>query len=178
MTTCIEIPELTTERLRLRAPRFSDYDAYAAFRGDPVRTRFLGGPYSPTQAFDQLGEAIGHWHLRGYGRFMVADIKTDEPLGIVGPFFPVDWPEPEIAWSVFAKAEGRGIAYEAANAARHFAYTTLGWTTAISMVPKGNQKSDALAIRLGCTPDPDFIHPDYGPMSRWRHPPASTLVQA
>ena len=128
------------------------------------------GPYSPVQAFDQLGEIIGHWHLRGYGRFMVADKATDTPLGVIGPFFPPDWPEPEIAWSVFAAAEGRGIALEAARAARAFAYDTLGWTTAISMITDGNDRSSKLAERMGCVREADYVHPEIGAMQVWRHP--------
>lgn len=94
MTTTITIPTLHTTRLVLRAPRMSDFEAYAAFRGSP-RAVFLGGPYDRATAFEQLSSIIGGWHLRGYGRWMVADADTDAPLGIVGLFFPEDWPEPE-----------------------------------------------------------------------------------
>ena len=102
------IPTLQTERLILRAPRDNDFEAYADFRTSE-RARTVGGPYSRAQAFEQLCAIIGHWSLRGYGRWMVADRDTDAPLGIVGLYYPEDWPEPEIAWSVFADAEGRGI---------------------------------------------------------------------
>ena len=47
---------------------------------------------------------------------MVADRETDEPFGVVGIYHPLDWPEPEIGWSLYANAEGRGIGYEAALA--------------------------------------------------------------
>ena len=176
MTTTLTIPTLETDRLTLRAPKLSDHKAYADFRGDAERTKYLGGPYSSVQAFDQLGEIIGHWHLRGYGRFMVADKATDAPLGVIGPFFPPDWPEPEIAWSVFAAAEGRGIALEAARAARAFAYDTLGWTTAISMITDGNDRSSKLADRMGCLREADYAHPQIGAMQVWRHPSPEALT--
>lgn len=167
--TTITIPTVTTERLTLRAPHMSDFEAYAAFRGSD-RAAMLGGPFSRDRAFDQLGEIIGHWHLRGYGRWMVADKVTDLPLGIVGLFFPNDWPEREIAWSVFAEGEGRGIAAEAALAARKHAYETLGWNTAISMIAPDNIRSIALAKRLGATFEKTYAHPDLGDMEVWRHP--------
>ncbi len=168
--TTLHIPTVETDRLRLRAAKWSDYPAYAAFRGDAGQTRFLGGPFSEIQAFDQLGEILGHWHLRGYGRWMVADKTTDEPLGIVGPYFPKGWPEPEIAWSLFASAQGRGFATEATVAARNWAYETLGWSTAISLITDGNTRSVALAERLGCTREDDFNHAEIGRMQVWRHP--------
>ncbi|MEO0911830.1 MAG: GNAT family N-acetyltransferase [Pseudomonadota bacterium] len=163
------IPTITTERLTLRAPRMEDFEPYAAFCASP-RSVGVGGPYSEAQSFTRLAALIGHWHLRGYGRWMVTDTATTEPLGVVGLFFPAGWPEPEIAWSLFEAGEGRGIAYEAALASRAYAYETLGWKTAISCVMPDNTKSLALAKRLGATPEGSFTHVDYGEMPIFRHP--------
>lgn len=164
----INIPEFDVGRLRYRAPRSGDFDAYAAFRTSE-RSVGVGGPYTRAQAFDSLCEIVGHWHLRGYGRWMIADRKTDAPLGIVGIFFPEDWPEPEIAWSVFEQAEGRGIALEAAKVARRYAYDTLGFSTLISCTMPDNARSIALAKRMGATYECDFPHPKIGPLNVWRH---------
>lgn len=169
------IPVIETERLRLRGPEARDFEAYAAFRGSE-RARILGGPFTRAQAFDQLCAIIGHWTLRGYGRWLVADRETDEPLGIVGLFYPEDWPEPEIAWSLFEAAEGRGIAEEAARASRDYAYDTLGWTTAISLIDPENIRSVALAQRLGCIGGETCEHPTYGTMNIWRHPAPEALA--
>lgn len=176
--TSLHIPTLDTGRLILRAPRWSDFDAYAAFRSDPARTEFLGGPFNRGEAFVQMAELVGHWALRGYGRFMVADRDSDAPLGVVGPFFPEGWPEPEFAWSVFAEAEGRGIAQEAVRMARSWAYGTLGWTTAISLIAPTNTRSAALAERLGAWPtDKIFADPDSGKdVVIWRHPSPRDLA--
>lgn len=165
----IDIPVIETARLRLRAPEARDFEAYAAFRGSE-RARILDGPFSRAQAFEQFCAIVGHWHLRGYGRWLVSDRETDEPLGIVGLLYPELWPEPELAWSLFEGAEGRGIAEEAARAARDFAYGTLGWKTAISVIAPSNSRSVALARRLGCTPGETHDHPTRGTMHIWRHP--------
>lgn len=166
--TTIHIPTLRTERLVMRAPRMSDFDAYAAFRGSD-RARGVGGPYSREASHDNLCAIIGHWHLEGYGRWMVTD-RDDTPLGVVGLMNSPEWPEPEIAWSVFEAAEGKGVAYEAALSARRYAADTLGWTTAISCVLPGNTRSAALAQRMGATRDGSFTHPDMGELLIWRHP--------
>ncbi|WP_045996765.1 GNAT family N-acetyltransferase [Loktanella sp. S4079] len=163
------IPTLQTKRLTMRAPRWDDFDAYAAFRASD-RTKLLGGPFTRERAFTQLAEIAGHWALRGFGRWIVADRETDAALGVVGLYYPEGWPEPEIAWSLFANAEGRGIAQEAAVTARNYAYQTLGWTTAISLIDPANTRSVALAKRLGCTDGETFQHNTLGLMHIWRHP--------
>lgn len=167
--TVVRIPTLETERLVLRAPRPSDLDAYAAFRASR-RSRFLGGPLDRAESFAKLGEIVGHWHLRGFGRWIVANREDDAPLGLAGPFFPEGWPEPEIAWSLFHGAEGRGIATEAALAARDYAYRRLGWQTAVSLIAPDNARSIALARRLDAVRDGAFEHEGFGTLHVWRHP--------
>ena len=167
--TTIHIPTLRTERLFLRAPRASDLDAYAEFRGSD-RSTGVGGPYSREAAYDNLCAIVGHWQIEGYGRWMVTDLD-DTPLGVVGLMNSPEWPEPEIAWSVFAQAEGKGVAYEAALASRAYAYDTLSWPTVISCIMPGNDRSEALARRMGATFEHDHAHPELGTLRVFRHLP-------
>ncbi|MEM9432024.1 MAG: GNAT family N-acetyltransferase [Pseudomonadota bacterium] len=164
-----EIPTLETERLILRAPALEDLDALALF-GAGGRTEGVGGPFDRAEAWRRLCGMIGHWSLRGFGRWAIDEKGGPSGVGFVGPYYPEGWPEPEIAWTVFSGAEGRGIAFEAATAARSYAYTTLGWHTAISLVVEGNTRSQTLARRLGCAPERLFTHETYGEMTVWRHP--------
>ena len=165
----VHIPTLETDSLVMRAPHWADFEAYAAFC-ESERARGVGGPYTRAQAFQRLAALIGHWHLRGYGRWMVTDRDTGEAYGVVGLMYPEGWPEPELAWSVFAVAEGRGIAYEAALRTRQFAYDTLGWKTLISCVMPENTRSAALIARLGGVFERIFEHEEYGVLHVWRHP--------
>ncbi len=173
-TTTLTIPTLMTRHLTLRAPRLDDLEAYADFRASP-RSVGVGGPYPRDDAFEKLASIIGHWLLRGYGRWLVADRDTDAPLGVVGIMYPDDWPEPEIAWSVFDGAEGRSIAYEAALESRRYAYEVLGWDTIISCTVPDNTRSIALARRMGAVRDGRYEHPIYGSLDIYRHPSPEAL---
>lgn len=166
--TIIRIPTLRTENLVLRAPSANDFETYVAFRAS-ARAKGIGGPYNRVTAFSHFAELIGHWVIRGYGRWIVADPETDAALGVVGLMYPEDWPEAEIAWTVFDGSEGRGIAHEAALTARDYAYKTLGWSTVVSCIIPDNTRSIALAKRMGATFEGDFTHPEIGPMNIWRH---------
>lgn len=173
--TTVSIPTFDEGRLRYRAPALSDFDAYAEFRGSD-RAAGVGGPFSPSSAFVSLAALIGHWHLRGFGRWMLEDRETGASLGVVGIIYPDGWPEPEIAWSVFANAEGKGIAYEAACFARNYAYGALGWSTIISCSMPDNTRSQSLAKRMGATREGDFNHPEFGVLEIWR-PPGPEMLQ-
>ncbi|MFK7877382.1 MAG: GNAT family N-acetyltransferase [Paracoccaceae bacterium] len=168
--TTITIPTLHTDRLTLRALNASDFGPLCAFYASD-RARFVGGPATAEQTWRILAGEIGHWTLRGYGRFCVVDTETDQMVGLVGPWNPYGWPEAEIGWDLMNGFEGRGYATEAAKAARDFAFNTLGWTTAISLVAIGNDASARVAQRLGCIEDAErFIHERFGETRVFRHP--------
>ncbi|MEL6451618.1 MAG: GNAT family N-acetyltransferase [Pseudomonadota bacterium] len=168
MTVTFAAPTLDTARLTLRAPQLSDFDALAAFYASP-RASFVGGPLSRELSWRTLALEAGHWVLQGFGRWTLVEKSTGSPVGIVGLWHPDGFPERELGWDLFAEATGKGYATEAATAARHYAYTTLGWTTLISLVANGNDTSARVAQRLGATPDGTFTHARFGPMQIWRH---------
>jgi len=169
------VPVLRTERFVLRGYRPEDIDAMAAFYATE-RSRFVGGPMTAELACRVTMTYAGHWMLRGYGRWMVEDAETGATLGNVGLWYPDGWPEPELGWTLFDGAEGRGVAYETALAARNYAYGTLGWTTIISLIAPDNAPSRRLAGRLGAWHDADFQHERYGAMQIWRHPAPEALA--
>lgn len=175
MTPEFRIPELETERLRLRLPRMDDFETFAAFRASE-RSNGVGGPYDRATSFHHLAGIVGQWQLRGYGRWLVADKTTDEPYGIAGIYHPEDWPEPELGWSIFAPAEGRGMAHEAARATRDFVYRTLGWDRIVSLITDGNARSIRLAERMGCTRTGVFKHHHLGKLNIWLHPKPEALA--
>lgn len=171
----VGVPVLETERLRLRGLQADDFDTFAAFAAS-ARSAYVGGPNGRALAWRGFCHVTGHWVHRGYGVFAICDKATGEPLGTTGPWFPEGWPEPEIAWTIWAPdAEGKGYAFEAATAARAYAYGVLGWSTAISLIDPANARSAALARRMGCVPDGTFVHEQYGETNIWRHPSPDAL---
>lgn len=172
----VTIPRLTTKNLLLREYREDDFGDFAAFYTSE-RSRFIGGPLSPELAWRALATHLGHWALRGYGFWAVETKASGQFCGHVGLWFPEGWMEPEVGWVLMRHAEGRGIAQEAAIAARRHAYETLGWTTAVSMIDPANHRSIRLAQRLGCRHEGLFHHVRLGPMEIWRHPSPQDLTQ-
>lgn len=166
----VTIPRIETDSLLMREYRQADFDDFAAFYADE-RSHFIGGPLTRELAWRGLATHLGHWALRGYGFWAVEEKATGRFCGHVGLWFPEGWFEPEVGWVMMGHAEGRGIAREAALVARRYAYETLGWATAVSMIDPGNARSIRLAERLGCGYEGMFTHTRLGPMQIWRHPP-------
>ncbi|MEM1298021.1 MAG: GNAT family N-acetyltransferase [Pseudomonadota bacterium] len=162
-------PVIETERLLLRALGEQDFAPLAAFYASD-RAKFVGGPMDSESTWRMLATEIGHWALRGYGRFGVEEKATGATVGLVGPWNPEGWPEPEIGWDLMNGFEGKGYATEAGRAALAYSYNTLGWPTAISLVADGNYGSAAVALRLGARQDGTYTHVRWGPMTVYRHP--------
>jgi RimJ/RimL family protein N-acetyltransferase len=172
-------PVLHTARLTLRAPKMADWDTWLAFTRDD-RSHFIRGgqPMDLRTAWRAFAHVTGMWALRGFGSFVFCRQGSDDPLGMTGPWFPMEYDEPELGWSVWqAAAEGRGLAAEAAARARDFAFADLGWTTAVSYIDRANARSIALAGRLGARPDAAAISPHPGEdVLVYRHPQPSPPV--
>ncbi|MFV0514082.1 MAG: GNAT family N-acetyltransferase [Jhaorihella sp.] len=162
------IPVLETRRLVLRGPEPEDYPNFKA-TFTSYRARFMGGPLNPYEAWMLYAAEIGHWHIRGYGMWMIHDRKTDETYGMAGGWKPAMWPEAELAWVIWPEVAGRGIALEATHAARKYFYRHGGWEGAVSYIDPKNLDSIRLAERLGAIKDNSAQTID-GNDAVYRHP--------
>lgn len=117
-------PILTTPRLSLRAPEARDLNAYASFFADQRASHFYGGPLRRDQAYGILCRDIGHWALRGFGKFVIN--RDGAPLGGCGIVHPEGWPSHELTWWLLPEARGTGIAQEASRAVLGWARDSLG----------------------------------------------------
>jgi len=169
------LPIIETDRLRLRGLCEADFPAIAEFYKSD-RSSFVGGPASEEQSWRFLAGEIGHWALRGYGRWGVEEKSSGKLAGVVGPWNPHGWPEAELGWDLMNGFEGKGYATEAALASRDYVYNMLGWKTVISLVALGNHGSAALAKRMGCVAEGIFTHERHGDLEIYRHPAPEALT--
>jgi RimJ/RimL family protein N-acetyltransferase len=151
--THVDIPELRTARLRLRAFRADDLDDYAAVRAEPEVARYIGGPLSRPEAWDRMAVMVGQWALRGYGVFAIEERASPRAIGHVGILHPADWPEPEIAYTIGPAAWGRGYATEAARAVRAWAFDSYAFPRLVSFIVPSNARSIRVAEKLGAVRD-------------------------
>ena len=140
------IPTLRTERLTLRAATLADWPRCRDFYASDA-TRFTGGPHDARAAWTLFAGDMGHWTLHGFGWFIVDD--GTGAVGFCGLHHPPHQAEPEVGWSVFPVAQGRGLATEAARAALSWAWGATDVPRIVSYIHEGNDASKAVAAKLG-----------------------------
>lgn len=165
-------PRLVSKRLMLVSPAEPDFDANAAFL-DAGAPRFIDASPDPDSLWWSIATIIGHWHLHGYGLFAVVERRTGQAVGLVGPWFPKGWPEPELSWHLMEPGRGQGYASEAAQCVLNWLFCEAGWDSIVSYVPEENDASVALARRVGAQPEnPVSFRLQPAPNIRaWRHMP-------
>lgn len=143
------IPELTTERLRLRPFGHADTGAFAELCADDRVMRWLGGTMDRRTAWRHMAALTGHWELRGFGRWAVEVRATGELAGHVGLWFPEGWPAIEVGWTIAHGAWGHGYATEAAAASIDYGWHEVGLDRLISLIDPANERSQSVARKLG-----------------------------
>jgi RimJ/RimL family protein N-acetyltransferase len=149
MSKIFEIPELRTTRLVLRTFHADDLDALATMQANPEVRQFLGDGtlLNREQTWGLMERVLGQWALRGYGMFAVEYGGCF--AGWAGVLHPLEWPEPELSYSLDKPFWGRGIAPEAAQVARDWAFATLRVDRLASFIRPDNARSIRVAEKLG-----------------------------
>lgn len=165
------IPTIETENLVLGPIDMDHIAAFTAFARTEA-SRFLGGPVdNDRDAWDSCLTHAGQWLVRGYGTLWVSEGAGGTPIGRVGLWHPNTYREPELSWVIYPAWQGKGHAYEATRAMRHWAGALLGLPPLHSVIDPGNARSLALAGRLGCHLEGTRTLPSGSQAQIWRHPP-------
>lgn len=147
----MDVPVIETERMVLRGFEADDFPAYRAYYTGN-RTGGVGGPLPEYQVFERFCSMIGHWQIRGFGRFAVADRAGGAAFGHVGPMQLVGT-EIEMTWTLWdANREGQGLATEAGRAAVDYC-SAQGMARMVAFIEADNTPSIRVAERLGAVLD-------------------------
>lgn len=146
-------PTIETARLVLRPWRESDLDDYTALlTTEQVRAALhLPDTTSRRDAWNQMALWTGQWELRGSGQWALEERETGALVGRAGIHFPenLDGLGHEVGWTLHPDHWGKGFATEAGAAALDYAFDTLGCDEVWSFILPENDRSQAVATRLG-----------------------------
>lgn len=153
------VPVLETERLVLRAHSRADWEDYRPILMSD-RARYMDGKLDHDGAWACFASEVASWLLDDIGYWTVAQKTDDKAVAFLGIMHPSAYPETEFGWMTTEKGEGKGYAFEAAEAVLDWAFGPRGLTTLVSYIDPQNARSIALAERLGATRDDTADRPE------------------
>ena len=161
---------IETEHLLLRAPDESDVDAWTAMLTDPEVARYLGPPFASRAEVAAHVRTVRERHeADGFG--LLAVVRKDDGA-VIGRAGFLIWDtrawatttlreagrhaEVEIGWTLARDAWGFGYATEAGEACRDHGFARLGLSRIAAVIQHGNDRSIAVARRLGMRHERDI----------------------
>ncbi len=165
----MHVDSIETERLLLRGWHADDYEAYASFYSDETNAKYVGGQRDADQAWRGLALMIGHWHLKGFGYWVVEEKGSGAFAGAVGLWQSAGWPELELGYWLVPDAQGKGYALEAAWRCLDHAREVVRAPSLVSYIAPANKASIRLAEKLGARYEETIELLDHGPHGVYRH---------
>ena len=148
-------PGLDTQRLRLRAFRSEDFEAFNNFWNEPAVYRHITGKaLSEEENWGRLMRLVGHWPLVGFGSWAVEERNSGEFIGQVGfgdyhREMATAMPEPEAGWALAGAWHGQGFAAEAMQAVVNWGDQHIDMPRTACIIDLENLPSQILAQKLG-----------------------------
>lgn len=144
--------ELETERLILRQFQDDDWKDLHNYYSDAVATKYTTGrKFTEGETWRTMASMIGHWQIKKYGPYAVVEKASQKVIGIVGFWYPNDWPSPEIKWALAPKYWGKGYAKEATLAVQAAGRNYMPNVPLISFINSENIASIKLAESVGAS---------------------------
>lgn len=152
-----ELPELSSERLELRAWHVDDAPGALEMYGNPEVVRYIGNETvgSLQEMREKLaawiaatpsnGPGLGTWCVRHEGE-IVGAAMLNRPRDLQGQR---DRSVVQVGWHLAPRVWGRGLATEAGRRLLRYGFETLGLSRIICLVEPPNTASIRVAERLG-----------------------------
>ena len=155
-----------TERLRLEPWDRREHAAgLAAINSDPEVMRFITGGATMTRVESQVqaDRIAEHWRTYGFGLWAVIEPASGRMIGFAGlshPLWLPGWERTvEVGWRFAREAWGNGYATEAGRAGLAYGFERIGLAEIVSLIHPENERSLAVAGRLGLELTERIPHP-------------------
>ena len=150
---------IETERLILKPVMIEDIDIYKQIMSCPLMSQYLpkSAPYNDDEIFQHVAKRIEHWK-QGFGSFIVySKVNPEVKLGYVGVETSPNVECSDIRYGFMKNAQGKGYAYEAANAVLRFTFGLGNHQKIYGVAVKDNIPSIKILEKLGMEIDNSVV---------------------
>ncbi len=143
---------IETDRLFMRSFCNGDVDAFSAICADPEVMKYIGGgSHDREQTQAKIAKWINDYETDGFGLMALIHKNSNELIGFCGLIKQVvdDKECIELGYRLAKKYWGQGLATEAAQAARDYAFKDLNIQQLISIIHPENIASKKVASKTG-----------------------------
>jgi RimJ/RimL family protein N-acetyltransferase len=147
-----QVPEIETERLRLRPLDVGDVDAWhRQIFSDPRVTRYLPSrqPTPREDVVERLATQIESWQARGFGVWAVLQKASNQLMGHSGFVTPEGPDRIELIYALGRDWWGRGFATGAAAACLRHGFEFLNFAVIAALAFPENEPSIHVMLKLG-----------------------------
>ena len=150
---------LETPRLVLREMRPSDVESLHQLFSDPLLMRFWP-LFTRAETEEWVKANLRRYAQDGFGLWAVTFRGSDEAIGDCGlVLHEVDGSmETDIGWHLLREHWGQGLATEAAQASRDYAFVQLGVERLVAQIHPENYASRRVAEKIGMTLQKEYHH--------------------
>ncbi len=164
-------PIFKSRRCALREFGRDDLDDLAAMVADEDQMRFYPRPKTRAEACAWISRNLSLYEEYGFGFWLIESLPTQGFLGYCGirPRVIQDAPELEIGWHTKKTSWGRGIATEAATAARDLAFERFALSRLVAIIHPDHSASRRVAEKIGMHDEKTTILDDDYPAVIYTH---------
>ena len=142
---------LETDRLILREHVLSDAPFFFELNSNYNVIKYTGDvPFNTIEEAENIVTYVmNQYKENGYGRWLVAEKETENPIGWCGLKFHTDTKETDIGYRLLESAWGKGYATESATACIHYGFKHFNLNRIIADAMKDNLASINIFKKLG-----------------------------
>ena len=145
------MPEIETERLRLRMYTPEDADDHCRIASAPEFRTHFPSYYQPTRdkVLVGIGRILEHWSLRGHGQWALELKGEGRMFGYCGLRFLPDTQEVELLYGIDSAYWGRGLTTEAARASLRYGFEKMKFERIMAVTAHANFGSRRVMEKAG-----------------------------
>jgi ribosomal-protein-alanine N-acetyltransferase len=145
------MPEIETERLRLRMYTPEDADAQYRIVGDPEFQTHFPPHDQPTRdkVLVGIGRILEHWSLRGHGQWALELKGEGQMCGYCGLRFLPETQEIELLYGIERAYWGLGLVTEAARASLRYGFEEMKFERIMAVTAHANLGSRRVMEKAG-----------------------------